>query len=44
MSTLLIPMVGEKQQLVNLQMNRLEFKTAGELLIVLEEFIEYTPI
>jgi hypothetical protein len=37
-------MVGEKQQLVNLQMNRLEFKTAGELLIVLEEFIEYTPI
>ena len=24
--------------------NRLKFKTAGELPIILEEFIEYTPI
>ena len=28
---------------LNLRNNRLKFKTAGELLIILEEFIEYTP-
>ena len=34
-----IPMIGE-----NRQMNWLKFTTAGNLLIILEEFIEYTPI
>ena len=29
---------------LSLKNNRLKFKTAGKLPIVLEEFIEYTPI
>ena len=42
-------MIGENRQLVKMNQlslinNRLKFKTAGELPIVLEEFIEYTPI
>jgi hypothetical protein len=42
-------MIGENRQLVtnepvDLRNNRLKFKTAGELPIILEEFIEYTPI
>ena len=29
---------------LSLRNNRLKFKTAGKLPIILEEFIEYTPI
>ena len=42
-------MIGENRQLVtdepvDLKNNRLKFKTAGKLPVILEEFIEYTPI
>jgi hypothetical protein len=42
-------MIGENRQLVTnepveLRNNRLKFKIAGKLPIILEEFIEYTPI
>ena len=42
-------MVGEIRQLVinepvEFENNRLKFKTAGKLPIILEEFIEYTQI
>ena len=42
-------MIGENWQLVtanrlSLRNNRLKVKTAGKLLIILEEFIEYTSI
>ena len=43
-------MIRENRQLVTdepvliLRNNRLKFKTAGKLQIILEEFIEYTPI
>ena len=42
-------MIGENRQLVtknrlSLRSNQLKFKTAWKLPIVLEEFIEYTPI
>ena len=46
---LFLYMIGENRQLVtdepvSLRNNRLKFKTAGKLPIILEEFIEYTPI
>ena len=42
-------MIGENRQLVTnepveFENNRLKFKTAGKLPIILEEFVEYTPI
>ena len=42
-------MIGENRQLVidepvEFENNRLKFKSAGKLPVVLEEFIEYTPI
>ena len=42
-------MIGENRQLVTNEPvefgnNRLKFKTAGKIPIILEEFIEYTPI
>ena len=42
-------MTGKNRQLVtmnrlSLRSNRLKFKPSGELPIILEEFIEYTPI
>jgi len=42
-------MIEEKRQLVqmnqlSLRNNRLKFKTAGKLPIVLKEFMEHTPI
>ena len=42
-------MIGENRQLVtddrlSLRNNRLKFKTAGKLPVILEEFIAYTPI
>ena len=42
-------MIGENRQLVTgepaeLENNLLMFKTVGKLPIILEEFIEYTPI
>ena len=44
-------MIGENGQLVTDELveslrnnNQLKFKTAGKLPIILEEFIEYTPI
>ena len=35
-------MIGENR--LSLRNNRLKFKTAGKLPIILEEFIEYTPV
>ena len=35
-------MVGENR--LSLRNNRLKFKTAGKLLIILEELLGYTPI
>ena len=42
------PMIGENRQLVidepvEFENNRLNFKTAGRLPTILEEFIEYIP-
>ena len=47
--SLVHPMIGENRQLVTdepveLRNNRLKFKTGGKLPIILEEFLEYTPI
>jgi hypothetical protein len=43
------PMIGENRQLVkmnrlSLRNNLLKFKTAGKVLVIVEEFILYTPI
>ena len=38
------PAVSLQMNRLSLRNNRLKFKTAGKLLIILEEFIEYTPI
>ena len=49
LATLSAAMIGENRQLVTNEPvefgnNRLKFKTAGKIPIILEEFIEYTPI
>ena len=36
--------VSYKMSRLSLRNNQLKFKTAGKLPIILEEFIEYTPI
>ena len=37
-------MIRENRHRLSLRNNRLKLKTAGKLPIILEEFIEYTPI